>query len=174
MVAGSSREALRIAASLPRKVHETPGKSKSLGRKFWPGGAPPWIHSLAAFEGPNGYKGALVTPEDPMKNLRLLLIPLTLLALAALAGLVRRASTWRQAAMLGWCFGIGHFTLGNNWIATAFTYQANMPAWLGWVAVVLLSFYLAVYPALAALAGWLARRSVPGMVLALAGGWIVS
>ena len=100
--------------------------------------------------------------------------PLTLLALAGLIALIRAAPTRKQAALLGWCFGVGHFTLGNNWIATAFTYQANMPAWLGWVAVVLLSLYLAVYPALAALTGWLARRSLPGFVLAFAGGWIVS
>ncbi|MFN5778890.1 MAG: apolipoprotein N-acyltransferase, partial [Novosphingobium sp.] len=100
--------------------------------------------------------------------------PLTLLAVAGLIALVRQAPTWKQATLIGWCFGVGHFTLGNNWIATAFTYQANMPAWLGWVAVVLLSFYLAVYPALAALTGWLARRSVPGLVLALAAGWIIS
>ncbi len=100
--------------------------------------------------------------------------PLTLLAVAGLTALVRNAPAWKQAALIGWWFGVGHFSLGNNWIATAFTYQANMPAWLGWVAVVLLSFYLAVYPALAALVGWLARRSVPGLVLALAGGWIIS
>ena len=100
--------------------------------------------------------------------------PFTLLAVAGLCALVARAPSWKQAALVGWCFGVGHFSLGNNWIATAFTYQANMPAWLGWVAVVLLSLYLAVYPALAALTGWLARRSVPGLVLALAGGWIVS
>ena len=100
--------------------------------------------------------------------------PLTLLAMAGLIALVGRAPGWKQAAVIGWCFGVGHFSLGNNWIATAFTYQANMPAWLGWVAVVLLSLYLAVYPALAALIGWLARRSAPAFVLALAGGWIVT
>ncbi len=44
--------------------------------------------------------------------------------------------------------------LGLNWIATAFTYQAAMPAWLGWIAVVLLSFYLAVYPAMATGLAW--------------------
>lgn len=100
--------------------------------------------------------------------------PLTLLALAGLIALVRAAPQWQQAALIGWCFGVGHFTIGNTWIATAFTYQANMPAWLGWVAVVLLSLYLAVYPALAALAGWLARRDDLALVLAFAGGWIVS
>lgn len=104
----------------------------------------------------------------------LALWPLTLLAMAGLIALVGRSPGWKQAAVIGWCFGVGHFSLGNNWIATAFTYQANMPAWLGWVAVVLLSLYLAVYPALAALIGWLARRSAPAFVLALAGGWIVT
>ena len=53
--------------------------------------------------------------------------------------------------MLGWLFGVAHFTFGNNWIATAFTHQAEMPAVLGWAAVPLLSLYLALYPALAAL-----------------------
>jgi apolipoprotein N-acyltransferase len=65
--------------------------------------------------------------------------------------------------------------VGLNWIATAFTYQAAMPAWLGWVAVVLLSIYLAVYPALAAGAAWRfksARRLA--LVLTLAGAWAVT
>ncbi len=100
--------------------------------------------------------------------------PLTLLAVAGLLALVARAPSWKQAALIGWFFGVGHFSLGNNWIATAFTYQANMPAWLGWVAVVLLSLYLAFYPALAAAIGWLGRRSAAGFVLTLSGGWIVS
>ena len=87
--------------------------------------------------------------------------PLTLLALAGLIELIARAGSWKQAALIGWLFGIGHFTIGNGWIATAFTYQANMPAWLGWIAVVALSLYLAVYPALAVLAAWLAGRLPP-------------
>ncbi len=107
--------------------------------------------------------------------------PLTLLAVAGLIELIARAQTWKQAALVGWLFGVGHFTIGNNWIATAFTYQANMPQWLGWVAVVLLSLYLAIYPMLAALGAWLiARRRDPAgsarlpLVLAFAGCWIVS
>lgn len=100
--------------------------------------------------------------------------PLTVLGVAGLIGLVRSAPGWKQAALIGWCFGVGHFSLGNNWIATAFTYQANMPAWLGWVAVVLLSLYLAIYPALAAVISWPARRSGMGLVLTFAAGWIVS
>jgi apolipoprotein N-acyltransferase len=100
---------------------------------------------------------------------------LALLSIAGLLALLRRATNWRQAALAGWLFGVGHFTVGNNWIATAFTYQAEMPAWLGWLGVFLLALYLAVYPALATLAAWLiARGSAVAWVLALAGTWIVT
>ena len=80
--------------------------------------------------------------------------PLTLFAFAALLWLVERAPRLRSALARGWWFGFGQFVLGLNWIATAFTYQAAMPAWLGWVAVVLLSLYLAIYPAVAAGLAW--------------------
>ncbi|WP_282945932.1 MULTISPECIES: apolipoprotein N-acyltransferase [unclassified Sphingopyxis] len=86
--------------------------------------------------------------------------PLTLLALASLMALVARSAKGSGALGIGWAFGVGHFTIGLNWIATAFTYQAAMPAWLGWIAVVLLSLYLAVYPALAAWGAWAVQRYV--------------
>jgi len=103
----------------------------------------------------------------------------TLLGVAGLIALVAGAQHGRNAALLGWLWGLGHFTLGDNWIATAFTYQAKMPASLGWAAVVLLAAYLAVYPALAAwLACMIARRSpktfMLSLVLAMAGSWTVS
>jgi apolipoprotein N-acyltransferase len=81
--------------------------------------------------------------------------PLTLLALAGWMALVARSPKGWRTFGVGWAFGVGHFVVGLNWIATAFTYQAAMPAWLGWVAVVLLALYLAVYPALAAWGAWL-------------------
>jgi apolipoprotein N-acyltransferase len=91
--------------------------------------------------------------------------PLTLLALAGWMLLVARSPRGARAFGIGWAFGVGHFALGLNWIATAFTYQAAMPAWLGWIAVVLLSLYLAVYPALAAWGAWLvSMRAVPAKV----------
>lgn len=101
--------------------------------------------------------------------------PLMPLAFAALCKLVgREPSLWR-ALLTGWAFGVGQFVLGLNWIATAFTYQAAMPAWLGWVAVVLLSMYLAVYPMLAAGLAWrFGQLSRTALVLALAGGWAVT
>lgn len=100
---------------------------------------------------------------------------LTLAAFAALLWLIGEASHLRSALFRGWWFGVGHFTLGLNWIATAFTYQAAMPAWLGWIAVVLLSLYLAVYPALAAGLAWKYGRAHPAaLVLWFAAAWIVT
>ena len=98
--------------------------------------------------------------------------PLMIVAFGLLCGLIERAHSLRGAMLTGWGFGLGQFCVGLNWIATAFTYQAAMPAWLGWVAVVLLSFYLAVYPMLAAGLAWrIGRRQPLALVFALAGGW---
>jgi apolipoprotein N-acyltransferase len=101
--------------------------------------------------------------------------PLTLLAFAGLLWLLETAPSLRSALARGWWFGMGQFVLGLNWIATAFTYQAAMPAWLGWVAVVLLSLYLSIFPAAAAGLAWQWGR--PGRValpLVLAAAWIVT
>jgi apolipoprotein N-acyltransferase len=101
--------------------------------------------------------------------------PATLIGTAGLIGLVARATSWRSALLIGWLWGIGHFTLGDNWIAAAFTFQAKMPAWLGGAAVVALSLYLAVYPALAAGLAWLlGRANRLGLILAMAGSWTLS
>lgn len=101
--------------------------------------------------------------------------PLTLAALAVLLAMLIEAKSLRRALALGWAFGLGHFVLGLNWIATAFTYQAAMPAWLGWIAVVLLSIYLAVYPAVAAGLAWRWGRADPiRLTLVFAASWIVS
>lgn len=106
--------------------------------------------------------------------------PLALAAMALFAALIGEAPDARRAASLGWLFGLAHFTFGNNWIATAFTHQAEMPAVLGWAAVPLLSLYLALYPALAALGA----RALAGpkehqgkhwaLALAFAGCWTLS
>jgi apolipoprotein N-acyltransferase len=101
--------------------------------------------------------------------------PLLLIAFAVLCELLdRNKSLWRSLFM-GWAFGLGQFVIGLNWIATSFTYQANMPAWLGWVAVVLLSLYLAVYPAIAAgAAWWFGRNDRVVMVTVLGGAWAIT
>lgn len=103
------------------------------------------------------------------------LLVIALYPFVLLIWLLFEAGTKRRAFLIAWAFGLTHFTVGLNWIATAFTYQAEMPAWLGWIAVVLLSVYLAVYPALAGLgAWWIARGRPAAFVLSFAGLWIVT
>jgi apolipoprotein N-acyltransferase len=101
--------------------------------------------------------------------------PLMPIAIALLCELLSRGAKLKRALLIGWLFGLGQFVIGLNWIATAFTYQAAMPAWLGWIAVVLLSLYLAVYSMLAAGVAWTFGRSRPiALVLGLAGSWAIT
>jgi apolipoprotein N-acyltransferase len=101
--------------------------------------------------------------------------PLMVLAIALLCGLVARAGSLKRALLIGWTFGLGQFVIGLNWIAIAFTFQAAMPAWLGWIAVVLLSLYLAIYPAMAAGLAWrFGKMNQVALLLAMAGGWAIS
>ncbi len=110
--------------------------------------------------------------------------PVALACLAAWLWLVHDAPTMRTALFRGWAFGVGHFTVGNNWIQHAFTFQDAMPHWLGYLAVVLLALYLAVYPMLAAGLAWrfASTRSVgdattppgAGFVLVSGAAWIAT
>ena len=101
--------------------------------------------------------------------------PVTLVALALWMWLVADAPDLRAALARGWWFGLGQFCVGLNWIADAFRYQQAMPVWLGWVAVALLSAYLAVYPAVAAGLAWLwGRPRGVVFVLIFAAAWIVT
>ncbi|SOB80052.1 Apolipoprotein N-acyltransferase [Sphingomonas guangdongensis] len=113
----------------------------------------------------------------------LALLPATILAFAWWLVLVHQASSLKQALLTGWLFGLGHFTINNNWIQHAFDYQDRMPPVLGYGAVVLLAVYLAVYPMAAAGLAWrlASPRSVgadarigPSFVLVAAAAWIVT
>ena len=71
--------------------------------------------------------------------------PLALAAMAMFAALIAETPDARRAALLGWLFGVAHFTFSNNWIAEAFTHQAQMPAVLGWAAHVQARGALPIY-----------------------------
>ena len=115
--------------------------------------------------------GALAaTGFEPLR-----LWPLTLLALAMLIEMLALAESRRRAFVLGWLFGLGHFSVGLNWLATAFTYQSALPVWLGGCAVVGLAAVLAVFPGLAAVGGWLlGKGNRSALVLAFAACWIAT
>ncbi|NML06637.1 apolipoprotein N-acyltransferase [Sphingomonas sp. G-3-2-10] len=110
--------------------------------------------------------------------------PLLLAGLAVLLHLVHSAPTLKSALLRGWLFGLGHFTVGSNWIQHAFDYQDQMPAFLGYFAVVLLACYLAIYPAVAMGLAWrfahefksraVSRGADASYILAAAAAWIVT
>ena len=101
--------------------------------------------------------------------------PLLPVAFAILCELVCRSKKMWRALLTGWAFGVGQFVVSLNWIATAFTFQSNMPAWLGWVAVVLLSLYLAIYPAMATGLAWrFGRDNRVVLVLVFGGAWAIT
>ncbi len=99
--------------------------------------------------------------------------PLTLAGLALLLLLIPQATSLRNALVLGWWFGFGHMLAGLYWIAQAFNFQDNMPAWSGWVAVVLLSVLMAIYPAAATGIAWRFRDRL-ARVMAFAGAWMLT
>ena len=101
--------------------------------------------------------------------------PVTIAAFALWMWTVAEAPNLRGALARGWWFGLGHFIVGMNWIAGSFRYQETMPVWLGWVAVVALALYLAVYPAVAAGLAWRwGRKNRAVLVLLFAAAWIVT
>ena len=87
--------------------------------------------------------------------------PVLLVCFAVWLLLVARAPTLRSALFTSWLFGVGHFTVGNNWIQHAFDFQEKMPPVLGYFAVVALALYLAIYPMLAGGLVWRYARRGP-------------
>lgn len=111
--------------------------------------------------------------------------PLAMLAMGGFALVLAGSRTIRRAALLGWLFGLGHFTIGSIWMASPFAFQTEMPAFLGWFAVPIVGAYLGVFPALAMAASWrLAGKSsashsdpkpnVWALTLAMAGCWMLA
>ncbi|TCP33141.1 apolipoprotein N-acyltransferase [Sphingomonas sp. BK235] len=102
---------------------------------------------------------------------------LAVVAIAAWMALVHAAPTLRQALWRGYAFGVGHFTINDNWFQHAFTFQDKMPHALGYLAPFALALYLAVFPAVAAGLAWRLRRGgAPDVSWALLFGacWIVT
>ncbi|WP_448658342.1 apolipoprotein N-acyltransferase [Sphingomonas sp. CJ99] len=125
----------------------------------------PWIALAAGLVSPVGF-----APLD--------LWPVLLVALAVWLWTLHGATTLKSALWRSWLFGVGHFTVGNNWIQHAFDFQDKMPPVLGYFAVVALALYLAVYPMLAGGLAWRFGRTGdrPGaaFVLMAAAAWIVT
>ncbi|GAA3701574.1 apolipoprotein N-acyltransferase [Sphingomonas cynarae] len=101
---------------------------------------------------------------------------LTIACLAIWMALVHAAPTFRTALSRGWLFGLGHFTVNNNWFQHAFDFQDAMPPVLGYFAAVALALYLAMFPMAAAGFAWRFRGGMPDIayVMFFAAAWIAT
>ncbi|EMD82790.1 apolipoprotein N-acyltransferase [Pacificimonas flava] len=100
--------------------------------------------------------------------------PLMLLSLGAMLLFVENAESRKRAFGIGWWWGLGNFLVGQYWIAHAFQYQANMPAWTGIPAVILLSMIMALYPGISAAVAVRFGKSPAARGLAFAGTWMLT
>ncbi|MDA0228808.1 MAG: apolipoprotein N-acyltransferase [Proteobacteria bacterium] len=101
-------------------------------------------------------------------------LPLLVPAFAGLLWLIAAArSPWR-AALSGWWFGFGHFLAACYWVGAALLTDPDKFAWVAAPAVLGLSAGLALFPALAALAVFLSRRTGFSRLLVFAVFWTVA
>ena len=118
-----------------------------------------------------GFASALALPP-------FYVVPLLWPGLVGLCLLTITAASWRQAALVGWLFGVGWFAFGLYWIANAFLVDAERYGFLAPVAVVGMAVGMAIYPALAAVALWqfMKRYHLPawGVVTAFASLWTLA
>ncbi len=101
-------------------------------------------------------------------------LPLLVPAFAGLLWLIAAArSPWR-AALSGWWFGFGHFLAACYWVGAALLTDPDKFTWVAAPAVLGLSAGLALFPALAALAVFLSRRTGFSRLLVFAVAWTVA
>jgi apolipoprotein N-acyltransferase len=107
----------------------------------------------------------------------LYVLPALVVALVGLLwlldGACAAARPRRQAFVLGWCFGFGHFVVGLYWIANALLVDAERFGWLAPFAVGGLAAYFAFYPAAAVLVAAFVRPGV-ARILAFAAAWTLA
>ncbi|MBS3651850.1 apolipoprotein N-acyltransferase [Pseudaminobacter sp. 19-2017] len=78
--------------------------------------------------------------------------PVAYFGVCAQAFLIRHSPNVWAAFVVGWAFGFGQFIVGLSWINESFAVEAERFGVLAWPAVATLSAFLAMFPALAAMA----------------------
>lgn len=82
--------------------------------------------------------------------------PTTIISLAALLYLWHKADDAKQAAWLGFFYGLGFFIAGIYWIYISLHDFGGMPWWMAGFSTFCLCAFLSLFPAVV---GWLSKRS---------------
>ena len=98
-------------------------------------------------------------------------LPLLVISFTGLVWLIHASGSPWRAAVAGWWFGFAHFLVGLYWIGAAFLTDPSRFGWLMAPAVIGLSAFFALFPALAAFAVRLNRLPLAGRIIALAVAW---
>jgi len=100
--------------------------------------------------------------------------PAPTFALAGLFSLWRNATSARQAALLGFSWGLGCFLCGVSWIYVSLSQFAAMAAPVAALATLLFCAYVALFPALAGAVFFRWRKRDGRNILLFAGVWMLS
>ncbi len=98
-------------------------------------------------------------------------LPALLLGFSGLLLAVRESRSTAGALSAGWAFGFGYFLAGLYWIGNSFWVDAARYGWMAVPAVIGLSAFLALFPALAALVARFLSRLGVGELVSLAVAW---
>ncbi len=100
-------------------------------------------------------------------------LPVLFFSVPAFLRLIGEAITWSQVAWIGWLFGFGLNLAGLYWITEPMLTEVASFWWLVPFADPLLSFAVAFYTIIPALAAFYTRPGLPRL-LVFAGAWVVS
>jgi apolipoprotein N-acyltransferase len=101
------------------------------------------------------------------------LFPLVPIVLGVLLVLIEGTVRRRDAFRLGFAFGLGHFLAGVSWVYVSLHEFGAMPAFAAAATTLLFCAYLALFPALAALAAAACRSAVARRLLVFPAAWIL-
>lgn len=97
--------------------------------------------------------------------------PLFVLGMSGLFLLCGRHAGVRVPALLGWCFGLGYYFVGVQWVGEAFLVDADRFAWMRPFAIGFMASAMALFPALACAAARLAGRTPTAYAFAFVAVW---
>jgi apolipoprotein N-acyltransferase len=134
------------------------------------------VRSLGAISGWRAYGlAAVLGALAGLAFAPLNLVPAFALGISGMVWLVAEAPTRRQGFAVGWWWGLGHFAVNSYWIAESFLVDAARFGWMIPPVLGGLAAYLALYPALAALALRMVPRPLSvGGIAAFAAFWTIA